>query len=94
MLFTEADFTSFGTSDLFCVLSADRELRKYASAVKNSLKCADLDQLQPLEVIVNGPEDTVVHSLAARWRDNGFRPELFDSVNDLFAHAAEIAEKW
>ena len=94
MLFTEADFASFGTSDVFRVLNADRELRKYASAVKNALKCADLDQLQPLEVIVNGPEDTVVHSLAARWRDNGFRPELFDSVNDLFKHAAAIAEKW
>ena len=94
MLCTEGDFASFGSSDVFRVLNADRELRKYASAVKNALKCADLDQLQPLEVIVNGPEDTVVHSLATRWRDNGFRPELFDSVNDLFEHAAEIAGKW
>ena len=94
MLFTEADFASCGTSDVFRVLNADRELRKYASAVKNALKQADLDLLQPLEVIVNGPEETVVQSLAELWRDNGFRPELFDSVNDLFNHAAEIAGRW
>lgn len=94
MLFTEADFASHGTSDVFRVLNADRELRKYATAVKNALNRPDLEQLQPLEVIVNGPEETIVRSLADIWRDNGFRPEQYDSIVDLFEHAAEIAGKW
>lgn len=94
MLFTEADFASHGTSDVFRVLNADRELRQYAAAVKTALKCPDLDQLQPLETLVNGPEETIVRSLEELWRDNGFRPEQFDSVIDLFEHAAEIAQRW
>ena len=94
MLFTEADFASHGTSDVFRVLNSDRELRKYASAVKLALKCSDMDQLQPLDTLVSGPEETVVRSLADLWRDNGFRPEQFDSVIDLFEHAAEIAQRW
>ncbi len=94
MLFTEADFASHGTSDVFCVLSADRELRKYATAVKHALNCTDLDQLQPLEDSVNGPDPAVVQFLSSLWHDNGFRPEQFDSIVDLFEHAAEIAGKW
>lgn len=94
MLFTEADFASHGTSDVFRVLNGDRELRKYASAVKNALNRADLDDLLPIEDIVNGPEDTVTRSLSALWRDNGFRPEQYDSTIDLFNHAASIAAKW
>ena len=94
MLFTETDFASYGTSDVFRVLNADRELRKYASTVQSALKRPDLDQLQHLEAIVVGLEEMVVQSLASRWRDNGFCPVQFDSVIDLFQHAAEIAEKW
>ena len=94
MLFTEADFASHGTSDVFRVLNADRELRKYASAILSALKRSDLYQLQPLEAIVDGHEEMVVQSLASHWRDNGFCPERFDSIIDLFQHAAEIAEKW
>ena len=94
MLFTESDYASHGTADVFRVLNADRRLRKYASAITNALNRTNLDQLQPLEVIVNGPEETVVRSLSSLWRDNGFQPEQFDSVIDLFKHAAEIAGKW
>ena len=94
MLFTEADIASKGSSDVFRVLNADRELRKYATAVKNAVNRQDLDDLLPLEDIVYGPEQTVVRSLADQWRDNGFRPELYDSVVGLFEHAAEIAAKW
>ena len=94
MLFTEADFASHGTSDVFRILNSDRELRKYSTAVKNAVNRADLEQLQPLEDIVNGPEETVVRSLASLWYDNGFRPEQYDSIIDLFEHAAEIAAKW
>ena len=94
MLFTEADLASRGLSDVFRVLNADRELRKYSTAIRNALSRSDLEMLLPLEDIVNGPEQTVLRSLADLWRDNGFRPERFDSIIDLFEHAAEIAGKW
>ena len=94
MLFTESDYASHGTSDVFHVLNADRELRKYSAAIKNALNRIDLDELQPLEDIVHGPETSVVQALSSLWRDNGFRPERFDSLIDLFKQAAVIAEKW
>lgn len=94
MLFTEADITSGGTSEIFRLIESDRDVRNLGRAVKDALRQPTLDRIVPLEEIVNGQSETIAEIISDRWRKQGYLFNPFQSNVDIFNQLADISSRW
>lgn len=94
MLFTEADISSGGTTEIFRLIENDPDIRHLGRAIKDALRQPSLDSIVPLEEIVKGQETTIVENLSRRWASNGFQFSAFQSNTDIFNQLAKISSRW
>lgn len=67
LILSDADIKSQGRAQIFYFLESDRELRPLCRALVDALHQNSLDRLSPLEFCLEGPEDTLADSIAAKW---------------------------
>jgi serine/threonine protein kinase len=94
MLFTEADISSGGASDIFRLIESDRNLRPLGRAIQDALRQTTLERIIPLEDIVHGQTENLVESLSQQWKSNGFKPRTGQSNIEIFKQLADIYSKW
>lgn len=94
MLFTEADITSGGTTEIFRLIESDPDIRHLGRAIKDALRQTSLDRIVPLEEIVNGQETIIIENISQRWASNGYQFSPFQSNVDIFNQLKEIASRW
>lgn len=94
MLFTEADISSGGTTEIFRLIESDRDIRHLGRAIKDALRQPGLDRIVPLEEIENGQETTIIENISQRWASNGFQFSPFQSNVEIFNQLKDIASRW
>ena len=72
MILSKEDILSGGKSEIFSILEADHFLRPLGRALQYQLKQNSLKDLMPLGSVLNGPVNSLLESISAKWADNGY----------------------
>lgn len=83
LLFSANDIKSKGNSRIFDILDCDEELRFLSNYLKEFMQCPALDELSPLEKVLQSPIDNI----STKWKDNGCKVDnsaVIDNISNVW----------